>query len=63
MQGEYKLTWIPSIELSSPPDEDLIYGCRDDGWRQLSFSASMRVVTLSSGVNTVVHHAYNAVEF
>ena len=40
--GKTEHTWIPSGELSVPPDADLIYGCPEDGSMQASFNASIR---------------------
>jgi hypothetical protein len=42
------LTWIPSGELSIPPDDALMYGLWDDGCTQLSFRSSMRVQTFKN---------------
>jgi hypothetical protein len=42
ISGKTEHTWIPSSELSVPPDADLIYGCPEVGSMQSSFNASIR---------------------
>ena len=45
------LTWRPSIELSVPPEDALMYGILVVGWMQLSFNLSIRSHVLSQTVS------------